>query len=572
MSEIEIEIKTATHVPGTYSCYLKFCGYNKSWVEVIRQLSIRRYNDEDKTWEFPLFNIRDIVERYRNVIITIHWHKEKEPIMCEQIPDIELKRKLFPYQQVAVEYGVKHPKYLLLDTMGLGKTTSVIAEALTLKKMGKIKQCLIICCISDLQYNWAKEIETVCNEEYFILGTRYRKKKTDENGKLKSYAGSVKDRVEDLKIHKEFFLITNKETLRNDTFIDILRGKNKIKTDITFIAIDEFHKGTGDPSSISGKNLQKLNDMQYIIPMSGTILRNRPYDAWAPLTLIGKEHSTFSQFKNFYTNYGYFSNVASYKNLEYLQAQLSECSLRRTKEEVLKELPPVMEDNVYVTMNERQQLIYDEAYSLILENIDKISESPNPLAQLIRLRQATGYTGILSTTIHESAKNDRIEEDVASILEYGEKCLIFSNWTNITDNLYDRLSKKYKVLRITGKDVHSGDEVEEIKRKFQNDPEYKILIGTTSKMGTGHTLTAANWVLFADEPWTKADKDQAVMRTHRPGQNKTVFIRTYITKETIDEKVNEIVEGKGEMADFVIDGKTPKERKKDYLKYLLDID
>ena len=556
---IDIEIRRAEEVPGRYACFLKFSRYNQNWIEVIRQLGSRRYNAESKVWEFPLYYLADIVSRYPNVPINIKYHTDKinAPI---DIPEMELKRPLFAHQKVAVEYGIMRKKYLLLDTMGLGKTTSVIAEALTLKKMGLIKQCLIICCVSDLQYNWANEIETVCDESYFILGTRYRIKKLDANGKPKAYAGTVQDRVDDLWHHDEFFLITNKETLRSDEFISILRGEYKKKRSaVTFLAIDEVHRGTGDPTTQAGKNLQKLDGMEYIVPMTGTLIRNRPFDAWAPLHLIGEEKSAFTNFKNFYSNYGEFCEVTSYKNLDHLEMQLAECSLRRTKEEVL-DLPEKLYSDVIVTMNDRQRLIYEEAESWAMENIDKISEAPNPLAQLIRLRQATGFTGILSTVIKESAKLDRIEQDVEDIVENGEKCLIFSNWTDITDELYNRLSAKYKCLRITGEDVSSGTEVEEIKAKFQNDPQYQILIGTTGKMGTGHTLTAATWILFADEPWTMADKDQAIDRAHRPGQINKLNIRTYLTMDTIDMRVNMIVKDKGNLADRLIDGRV-KDRK-----------
>ena len=554
---LNIVIKQAVSVPGIYSCFLSFSEYNQTWIEVIRQFNTRVYDKNTYTWEFPLYNLQDIIGRYQNVPIHIVWKKDKK---CAALlmPEIKFKRELFDHQKIAVDYGLANPKYLLLDTVGLGKTFSVIAEALALKKLGKIKQCLIVCCVSDLQYNWAREIRDVCDEEYFILGTRYRK-----NGK--EYAGSVKDRVDDLTKHKEFFLITNKETFQNEKFVAILNNEYKtLKCAAKMIAIDEIHKSGA--STVSGRSLLKLKDrFDYIIPMTGTMLRNNPVDAWLPLTLIGKEHSTFSLFKAYYCRFGEFNEVVGFRNLDLLQKQISECSLRRTKEEVMN-LPEKIYQNVYVTMNERQKKIYDEAYSWALENIDLIEGSPNPLAQLIRLRQATGFTGILSSNIKESAKMDRIVDDVEEIIENDNKVLIFSNWTDMTDELYYRLSKKYKVLSIAGNTVSNGAQTEEIKDKFQNDPEYKILIGTTGKMGTGHTLTAANWVLFLDEPWTMADKEQAIGRIDRAGQNKTMFIRTYLTKDTIDERVNEIVANKGDMADYVID------KKKSITKFLLNLE
>lgn len=559
---IEIEIKDAKEVPGILSCYLKFTEYNQQYIETIRIFNCRKYNKEDKTWEFPLYNLGDILCRYPEEKILINYKKNKQNSEKIPIPNIPLKLNLFNHQKIAVEYGLNNPKYLLLDTMGTGKTASVIAEAIALKQLGKIRQCLIICCVSDLQYNWENEIKKFSDESYFILGSRYR-----SNGKR--FAGSVADRIEDLKTHKEFFLITNAESLQNDTFIKLLRNEyKKSPTNIDFLAVDEIHKKCGNDKNIMGKNLQKLKFIPYIIPMTGTLIRNRPTDAWAPLALIGKENSTFSQFRSYYSCFGEYNEVVSYKNLDALQMQLSKCSLRRTKEDML-DLPSKMYENIYVTMNDRQNIIYKEVYNQILENIDMIEKSPNPLAMLIRLRQATGYTGILSSTIHESAKLDRIEDDVEEIVENNKKVLIFSNWTDITDEIYRRLSNKYKVMSIAGNTVKNGDQIEEIKSRFQNDPEYKILVGTTGKLGTGHTLTAADYILFADEPWTMADKDQATDRAHRPGLNHSLTIRTYITKNTIDERVNMIVESKGEIADLIVDGK---HKNKELIKFLLNIE
>ena len=562
---IEIEIDRAKNVPGIYACYLRFLKYNEEWINIIRQFNCRKYDSDSKTWEFPFYNLSDIVNRYPNVPIKIHYKKQDGQQNFVSVPELGLKLPLFNHQKIAVEYGVNNPKYLLLDTMGLGKTASVIAEAIALKKLGKIRQCLIICCVSDLQYNWEEEISKFSDEQSFILGSRYRK-----NGKR--YAGSVSDRIEDLKTHKEFFLITNSESLLNETFVDLIRNKyKKTPTTIDLLAIDEVHKKCGNPSNSMGKNLQKLCDIPYIIPMTGTLIRNRPFDAWAPLKLIGKENSNYSQFCNYYGVYGGYEGyqVISYKNLDNLQSQLSQCSLRRTKDDVL-DLPPKIFENVYVTMNDRQKLIYNEAYNLALENIDKITESPNPLAQLIRLRQATDYTGILSSTVEESAKIDQLVEDVCELTENGEKIIVYSNWSQVVNEIELRLKSKHlNVLKVTGESISSGDELEDIKHKFQTNDDYKVIIGTTGKLGTGHTLTAASWIMFVDEPWTKADKDQAVDRAHRPGQTKTINIKTYITKDTIDEKVHAIVQGKGDVADYIVDGKIVD--KKNLVKYLLSI-
>ena len=167
------------------------------------------------------------------------------------------------------------------------------------------------------------------------------------------------------------------------------------------------------------------------------------------------------------------------------------------------------------------------------------------------LRQATGYTGILSTKVKESAKLDRLEEMIEDVVDSGEKCLVFSNWTDITDECEKRL-KKYNPAIITGKTKDREKQVQE--DKFKQEDDCKVLIGTTGAMGTGLTFTNATWVFFVDEPWNKATKEQAADRTHRIGTTSTVNIVTLITKNTIDEKISDLVELKGAIADFLVDG------------------
>src|SRR5690606_27107901 len=103
----------------------------------------------------------------------------------------------------------------------------------------------------------------------------------------------------------------------------------------------------------------------------------------------------------------------------------------------------------YVEMTKGQSKIYHQIKEEIKSEIDKIKVSNNPLAQLIRLRQATGYTGILSSQIKESAKLDRLEEIVKELVANNEKCIIFSNWTDMTTPTFERL-KRFNPAIITG--------------------------------------------------------------------------------------------------------------------------
>ena len=194
----------------------------------------------------------------------------------------------------------------------------------------------------------------------------------------------------------------------------------------------------------------------------------------------------------------------------------------------------------YVEMTNEQSKIYNDVRAAITEEIDRIKLSFNPLAQLIRLRQATGYTGILSSSVAESAKIDRLEEIVDELVSNGEKAIVFSNWTEMTTPVYERL-RKYNPAIITGE---IKDRVAE-QNRFMNDPNCKLIIGTIGAMGTGLTLTAASTVIFLDSPWNRALKEQAEDRAHRIGTTSTVNIITIVCKNTIDERIEELIDKKG---------------------------
>ena len=253
-----------------------------------------------------------------------------------------------------------------------------------------------------------------------------------------------------------------------------------------------------------------------------------------------------------------------YQHIDELRKLLNEMMLRRLKADVL-DLPEKLYVNEYVEMDKEQERIYNEILDDVRLNVDKIASSPNPLSQLIRLRQATGYTVILSSDIQVSAKLDRMEDLVEEAVANDKKVLVFSNWTDITDEVLNRL-KRFNPATITGKVKDSDLTLQ--KEKFQTDDTCKVIVGTTPKMGTGYTLTAGTIVIFMDEPWTDGDKEQAIDRTHRIGTVENVTIYTLLTKNTIDERVNEIVKTKRDLSDDIIDNMSVKERA-ELLNYLL---
>ena len=338
----------------------------------------------------------------------------------------------------------------------------------------------------------------------------------------------------------------------------------EVEDNHNYFANDILVHNCKNPTSQQGKGFLKLNS-ECKIAMTGTPLMNTPLDLYIILKWLGYEKHSFYAFKNHHCIMGGYGGyeIVGYKNMSELQEQLDTLMLRRLKEDVL-DLPEKTYIDEYVEMKGKQEQIYKEVTMEIKANIDQISIAPNPLAELIRMRQATGYTGILSSTIKESAKLDRMEELVDDAINNGKKVVIFSNWTQMTDVICSRLKYLYGLITGQTKD----NERQLVVEKFQNDPNVKILVGTIGALGTGLTLTAGTVEIFLDEPWNKALKNQAEDRCHRIGQSNNVTIYTLLTKNTIDERIHELVERKGALSDAIVDGRITG-NKAELLEFLL---
>jgi len=561
---IRIEIKQAYKVQGIKSLFITF-PYDTKILNIIRGYMIKWWHPETKEWELAYKYLNDLkndLKDYEIDIVNSYDNQFKQDFMqkeCNYIPkDYKFKIQPFKHQIEGIEYGLKYDKFLLGDEQGLGKTMQAISIACIKKKQKKYKHCLIICGVNGLKWNWKAEVEKHSNEQAYILGTRYRKNK--------EYIGTVQDRIYDLK-HigkiKQYFLVTNIETIRNEEVICLLKLLCETNI-INMIVVDEIHKAKSI-QSIQGKHLLKLQ-AETMIAMTGTPLMNNPLDLYAPMKWLGYEKHNFYAFKNHYCTMGGYGGyqVMGYKHLEQLKEQFNDITLRRLKKDVL-DLPEKIYQDEFVEMTPKQEKIYKEVKLEVQQNIDKVTNAINPLAEMIRMRQATDYTGILSSTINESAKLERLDELLEEIISNGHKAIIFSNWTSMTNPTFERYKKLYNPAIITGE---TKDRVVE-EKKFMEDESCKIIIGTTGAMGTGLTLTAATYVIFLDEPWNKALKDQAEDRAHRIGTKENITIITLMCKNTIDERIHDLVLQKGKLADLIVDEKLTAQNKALLVDFLL---
>lgn len=528
------------------SLYIKG-DYNSNILDVIHSFQTRYYHRNSKLWECKIDYFPIILDKLKFEDIQICGEVPKKfekylkmlDMYDEQDADYLSRTKPFEHQMESFNYALTHNKFLLGDEQGLGKTKQALDIAVARKH--KMRHCLIVCGVNNLKWNWYKEVEIHTNEKAHILGSRV-------NRKGKTVIGSSAERLADLKqIHDEYFLITNIETLRDKSIQSQIK---KMCSDgiIGMTIIDEIHKCKNSQSK-QGKAIHCCCSY-YRLALTGTPLMNNPVDLYNVLKWLEVENHSLTYFKNLYCEMGGFGGyeIIGYKNLDHLENSLNKNMLRRRKEEVL-DLPPKIYTDELLDLDSSQDKLYRDVTNQIIEDIDRIMLLPNPLTELIRLRQVTSNPNILTSKNITNVKYDRIVDILESTTD---KVIIFSNWTKVINPLYIKLSSLgYNPALVTGE---SKDPILEM-NKFQSDNTCKVILGTTPALGTGYTLTAANTVIFIDEPWSKAIKDQAEDRCHRIGTKGTVNIITLICKDTIDERIHQIIKDKGELSDRIVDGK-----------------
>lgn len=343
----------------------------------------------------------------------------------------------------------------------------------------------------------------------------------------------------------------------------------EIKDNHNYFANNILVHNCKSSTSQQGAHLLKLTKAKYRIGATGTLLLNNPLDCYVPLKWIGAEKANFSNFKSYYCKFGgvFGRDIIGYKNMLNLKEHLEKYSLRRTKD--ILNLPPKTVIDEIIEMNSDQEDFYENIKSGIIDQVDKVHMSTvNLLAMVSRLRQASVLPSILTTENISSAKLDRAEDLARQIIDNGEKVVIFGTFKEPIYELARRLSD-CKVLIGTG-DL-KDEEVAENKDRFQEDPSINAFIGTWQKCGTGITLNAASYMIFLDTPFTMGVYEQAQDRIHRIGTKNSVIIYNLIAKDTIDERVHEIVSDKGALADYIIDDEITESGLNSLRKYIEEL-
>ena len=535
--------------------------YDPITVAKVKELTERRYLPEDRAWEIPAHELPNLVAK-----LGIHNITSSSDIMdALKTKEIEDKREAtrerlrdikpvidfnftttpLPHQIEAFNYGMERDKLLIGDEQGLGKTKESIDITVARKK--DLCKCLIVCGVNSVKYNWEKEISLHSKEKSVMLDQKT----------MPLRAKALNDWLRG----SEYYAIINIESLRNEAIQDAIYLGIKDGF-IGCIIVDEIHKAKNG-SSQQGKALRTLNS-PIKIGLSGTPM-NKAEDLWNILTWLGVEKRSFYSFRNAYCIMGGYGGykVIGHKNLESLNAELNKIMIRRKKEEVL-DLPPKIHSTEFVELTTKQQKLYREIKQGIIDDLENILASLNPLSCTLRLRQLTG--GMFT---EDNPKLERIMDMLAEeIIPNGYKAIIFSQWEQVA-SLYNEALQEYNPVYIVGR-VSPEDRQKAVER-FQKDPNCKLAIGTIGAMGTGLTLNKASYVFFIDKLWNSGENAQAEDRAHRIGTTGTVNIISMVAKGSVDEGVEEYLLENKDLFDRVVDGKGSKTDMAKLLHKLLKI-
>lgn len=439
----------------------------------------------------------------------------------------------------------------LADDMGLGKTIQALAllqynkeNNLTVLQnntaepdlFSSIKTTLtsLIVVPASLVYNWENEIRR------FVPGMTVYSYKGGLRRKSASYFGNYD------------IILSSYHTVRQD--IDIISGFR-----FHYIILDESQV-IKNPGSMLYRSFTRLRS-DYKLVLTGTPVENSLTDLWTQLNfvnpgLLGDLSFFIREFARPIEKQGDDEKESRLKKI------IQPFILRRTKEMVARDLPPVTELTVYCDMTEEQEKLYEEEKSAVRNSLlGDISEKGIEksailiLQGLMKLRQISNHPVMANEDYSSgSGKFDAVMQDMESIIMEGHKILVFSSFVRHLDLFAIELAKKrtgYALL--TGASTNR----QKIVDSFQNESDRKVFLISLKAGGVGLNLTAADYVFILDPWWNPASEIQALNRAHRIGQDKNVFVYRYITSNSIEEKISRLQEKKSRLAETFITSHNP---------------
>jgi SNF2 family DNA or RNA helicase len=444
----------------------------------------------------------------------------------EVLRKIMQERLLRNYQKIGVLWLITLQKYnyngILADEMGLGKTLQVLYFLNFIKE--KIRPSLIVC-PSSLMENWACEIE-----KFFPSRFNYTIVKGEKEKRLK--------------------------ILKNASFFDILITSYNLllmdedeyeKIEFVYCILDEAQH-IKNKSAKRTQSLKKIHS-KHRVAITGTPLENYPSELWTIFDFLMPDYlGNYQWFKKHIENPLLKSDSKSKKEtLKLLHTLISPFILRRTKDIVLKELPPKIEQEIRLELTEKQKLLYLDYVKKAKEKLLTVVQSKGIersyieiLSTLMRLRQICLHPGIINEELIKeeeiSSKTNALLELIYESIDSGHRIVVYSQFVEYLKII--RLKFYEEEIEHLYMDGRTKDRVGLV--EFFNSHDIPVLLASIKAGGVGLNITGADCVIIVDPWWNPTVEEQAIDRLHRMGQKNVVFAYRLITRGTIEEKIRNL--------------------------------
>ena len=450
----------------------------------------------------------------------------KTEVVCD-IPDT-IRATLRPYQIAGFHYlaYLSSNRFggILADDMGLGKTIQTLTWIAWLRHTTAISGPSLIVCPKSVVDNWVGEAE-----RYFPT---------------LPIAALKKPELHDKAIEPGQVLVLNYTQLRM-----LSEHLAQIEWDAVIFDEGQYLKNSSSQTTQSARALKAANK----ILLTGTPIENKLLDLWSLMSCVMPGAlGTQSSFRR------EFQDSGDAESRLRLSRRARPFLLRRTKEEVALELPPKIEEDIRVTMEGKQEELYHAEIKVARQNLLKIQDGEqldrerfNLLTSLLRLRQICCHPALagLKDESATSAKLEALVDLLEPLIEEGNKVLVFSQFVEMLRLIEERISNLGCTLfKLTGKTENRDDLIID----FRRAPGAGVFLISLKAGGSGLNLEAASYVILFDPWWNPAVENQAIDRTHRIGQTKTVFAYRLLVRDTIEDKIRQLQIRKSNMANDVL--------------------
>jgi len=443
-----------------------------------------------------------------------------------------LKAPLYPYQRKGTLFAAKAGRSLIADDMGLGKTIEAIAAVEILARTVGLERVLIVSPTS-LKHQWKQEIEKFCSRSVEVV-----------EGSLAKRAG--------LYASDSFYKVVNYDVIYRD--LELIGNWAP-----EMVILDEAQR-IKNWKTRRARSVKKLNS-RYAIVLTGTPLENRLEELHSIVEFVDRFHlGPMFRFLAEHQHVDENGKVIGYYNLSKIAKSLEPILVRRTKKEVLKELPERLEKNYFVPMTNEQMKYHEENRETVARIIAKwrrlgfLPETDQRILMIAlqNMRMSCNSTYLLDKKTDYGVKADELISVLEEIFERPDtKVVVFSQWLGTHEILLERLQTvKHNYVLFHGR--IPGKKRKDLIKQFKDDPDCRVFLSTDAG-GVGLNLQNASAVVNMDLPWNPAVLEQRIGRIHRLGQYRPVRVVNFVAQGTIEHGMLSLLSFKQSLFSGVLD-------------------